>query len=185
MYQLLAYSEEIFPDSIIRSLYNRVIDEGLEDVLFYDRCIADADQFVEMVKQPGVHFFVLIADAEPAALVWLNRAQMSFMQFHFCVYRKFWGRSARAFAPKILSSLVSFKEVGGRYIIDSLVGIVPQKNKLACRFVTQWGRLVGCLPQGAYNARTGESEPAIIVSFTREDIPEGLEYESLFQGGVG
>lgn len=185
MYHLLAYSSDTFPDSIIRSLYHRVIDEGLEDVLFYDRCLTDADQFVAMVKQPDVQFFVLVADAQPAALVWLNRSQMRFMQFHFCVYRKFWGKSAREFAPKILSALVSLQTVGGGYILDALVGIVPQQNKLACRFVTKWGRVAGCLPQGAYNARTGKSEPAIIVSFTREDIPEGLEYESLFEGDVG
>lgn len=185
MYKLIPYSQSNFSDSILCSIYSRIVDERLDSFLFYDRCVVDSQQFVALVKQPDVHFFVLFYYAEPAAVIWLNRAQMRFMQFHFCVFRKFWGKASREFAPKVLSSLVSFKEVGAGYIIDSLVGIVPQQNKLACRFVTHWGRLAGCLPYGAYNAKTGESEPALIISFTREDIPEGLEYESLLQAGAG
>ncbi|MCT4627934.1 hypothetical protein [Halodesulfovibrio sp.] len=185
MYKLVPYASGNFSDSIIRALYHRVVDEGLHSTLFYDGCITSADTFLETMQRIDTHLFILFANAEPAALVWLNRHQMRFMQFHFCVFRKFWGKAAREFAPKILSALVTLEEVGGGYILDSLMGIVPQKNKLACRYVTKWGRVAGCLPLGAYNAQTKESEPALIISFTREDIPEGLEYESLFEGGAG
>ena len=159
-----------FSDEMLAWLFKQMEDDGTAKIVFLEGKITNAAAWVQMVKGPGVNLFVPFFDAEPAGVCWLERFQERWAQFNFCVFKPFWGKKSKALGKKTLHKILSMKDKRG-YLLDMLVGITPARNKLALRYAKACGwKETGSLPLGVYNGKTDQSEEAILLAITREEI---------------
>lgn len=171
-YMLVSYAKvdgiRTYPDSEIRALYTRLVDEGGGHV-FRDGSVRDAEGFVRMAK--ATPFFVLYVRGKIAGAVWLNRFQSRFAQCHYFIFREFWGESATGLCRYCQREILTQRREDGEYCLDMMLGLIPADNRLAVAYALRCGwRNSGVLPFGSYCARTGASGPAVVVTISREGL---------------
>ena len=162
-----------FKDSEIISFYNRMVKDGTADDVFQDGSIRSAENFLDAMKGPNNFLIVGHWQGEPVGVMWANRFQGKFAQNHFCAFSEFWGNRDIILQCGRYGSLYMLDNLG----LDMLMGLVPASNKRAIiAVIGSGGKIIGELPSGSFNVRTGESEPTVILSYTRE----GNEDENIF-----
>lgn len=171
-YAMLSYTEadgiRTFRDSDIRGLFERCMAEGGAHV-FRDGSIPDAEAFLRTAK--SAVFYVLYARGKEAGAVWLNRFQGRFAQLHFFIFKKFWGKDALGLGRHVLREVLHARTKAGDYVLDMVLGIVPENNRAAVAYTQRCGgRRNGRLPFGCLDAGSGASGPAVVITVTREDV---------------
>jgi hypothetical protein len=159
-----------FRDSEIVELYRRLLAEGGAHV-FRDGSVPDAAAFLRMAKATGTAFLVAHVRGRRAGVCWLNRFQGRWAQCNFFIFREFWGPDAAALGRWTLRELLHARAADGDYLFDMLVGVTPADNPCAVAFALRcgWSRC-GVLPRGSFNAGTGASSPAVLLTATREAL---------------
>ena len=162
-----------FKDSDIISFYDRMVKDGTADDVFQDGSIRSAENFLDAMKGPNNFLIVAHWQGEPAGVMLANRFQGRFAQNHFCAFSEFWGNRDIILQCGRYGSLYMLDNLG----LDMLMGLVPASNQRAiAAVVASGGKIIGELPKGSFNVRTGKSEPTVILSYTRE----GNEDENIF-----
>lgn len=161
-----------YKDSFIMELYDKMVEEGTADTVFSGSGIDSPKSFLAMAKgRPDeVLFYLLFVDGEVGGIAWLNRFQYRWAQFHFCTFKRIWGRETIGLAKHTLERLLTLGGEGN-YLFDMFVGIMPSRNSVGLAYVQKCGGVVsGTLPYGVFNQTTGESEEATIITLTREGL---------------
>ena len=154
-----------FKDSDIMSFYDRMVKDGTADDVFQDGSIRSAENFLDAMKGPNNFLIVGHWQCEPAGVMWANRFQSKFAQNHFCAFSEFWGNPNILLQCGRYGSLYMLEHLG----LDMIMGLVPSYNKRAIKIVVaSGGKIIGELPKGSFNIRTGKSEPTVVLSYTRE-----------------
>ncbi len=159
------------PDDFLLALFAQMEADGTASQVFLEREITDAEKWLQYIKSPGVHLYILFADDMPVGVCWIDRLQERWGQFHFCLFRQAWGhRSSVPLGKWVLNEILNMKDEHG-YLLDMLVGILPSRNKVAMRYVLKCGgQKSGVLPLGVVNGATGQSEEATVITITRETL---------------
>ena len=147
-----------FTDSFIKGLYRRAADEGLADLVFYDGFCRSEEDFLNMMKFGHNSLFVVALEDGIAGVVWLNNFEARSAQFHFCFFNSLRGKNALREGKDIVCELLYMENNGP--VFDLLTGVVPVANVSANRWCRMIGfGVLGVLPNGVFNFRTGQSEP--------------------------
>jgi hypothetical protein len=158
-----------FSDEELAALYNRVLRESLDDVLFYDGEINSAEEFVAYMKNPQVLFVCPFCfhggTYEPVGFLWANHIDQASMQGHFVFFKDYWGtewpqKAAQLFCKELTT-----------HMNRTLIGVIPTLNKLANRFACIVGmHKVGMIPKFVYNKKLDKAVDANIYYITKEDF---------------
>lgn len=154
-----------FKDSEIRGLYDRMVQEGSADMVFYSGTIRSSEEFLSAMKGPNNFLILIYWNNELSAIMWANRFQYKFAQNHFCCFKNVWGNHKVIHEMGRVSCLWLLDNLG----LDSLFSMIPERNQPAINAVVGAGAtIVGRTPLGAYNYKTGKSESAVWISYIRE-----------------
>ena len=161
-----------FKDSDILNLWDRMVEDNTVNHVFQDGSIKTRNEFLKAMKSTENFLILIYWKEELSMIMWANRFQGNFAQNNFCCFKNLWGKSKVIQECARTGTSYLFKNLG----LDMLLGMTPKNNRLAIRAVRASGAtIIGSLPCGHYNYKTGESTPTLITCFTKE----GGENESL------
>ncbi|WP_319759571.1 hypothetical protein [Maridesulfovibrio sp.] len=176
-FEMIPYVERngvrTFSDNYMKDLYERCVDEGHAETVFYEGTVRTADDFVTALKKSIC--WVVAKDDVALAVVWLTRHEGRFARFHFIIFEDCLRKEIRKLGRFALNSILHMTTRSGEFCYDLLLGYIPVRNKGAINYVLKSGaHFVGEIPNGAWIAREGTSEPVMVVSVTRESLYENL-----------
>jgi RimJ/RimL family protein N-acetyltransferase len=160
---------ETFSDVELMALYDRILRESLDDVLFYDGTIETRDEFVEYMKSDKTVFVCAFRvhgeSCEPAGVLWVNQFEKYTAQGHFVFFKEFWGTGW----PQKIGRLFC-KEITSR-MYPTLIGVVPTFNKAANHFCKEIGmHKVGTIPNMVYSKKLDKPIDATIHYIAQGDF---------------
>ncbi|WP_432736465.1 hypothetical protein [Maridesulfovibrio sp. FT414] len=162
-----------FPDSYIRTLFERMVVERKADTVLYDEQTHDPDKFVQLLKN-SVSWLV-VQDEIVVGLVWLNHHEGRFARMHWVVFEACPRRQVFEMGRFVNRNILNMKDKDGGYVYDMLLGFVPIRNGVAIKYVEKCGgKICGEIPYGAWIACRGRSEPVALICLTRELLNESL-----------
>ena len=172
-YVLSLTRNEDITQPMLRMVWERILEESLVPVLFYDGSIQTWPQFLECMTRQGGCPFVIIRKANPVMFAWVNDTEGQSMRMHFTMFRDSWGekRHAAAIARHLLEFVLTRKDEQG-FLIDTIVGVTPTSNRLACRFVQRVGLTkLGVIPHAiSLYYEDGRTDDAMVTYATRETL---------------
>lgn len=159
-----------FKDSQVIAFFNRMVQDGTAETVFYSGEITTGEAFLREMKSPRSFLYVAFSDGIPAGLTWVNGFEGKSARNHFCVFSDFWGQSLEL-GKAGMKFLTHLKTGNGPYLFDVLIGRIPEWNTHAIDFAIKCGckRLSDSLPNAIWNAKTKRSEPAVIIYYTRDE----------------
>jgi hypothetical protein len=147
-------------DSDLLILFDKMVRDGTDNLVFYDGQIKSGLNFIEFIKLAGNMLFVVYEDENPIGCGWLNNFKHRTAEAHFCVFSEAWDRSVEVGKLMIEKSMYVTN-------VDMLIGNVPKFNEIAIDFVKKCGGVIlGELPYGSVD-RLGKFHPMVIVYYTR------------------
>lgn len=163
-----------FKNSDIFGIYNKIVEQNLDSLVFSDGTINSGRDFLNMLYTTNTILFVITYKNKKVGITWLNRFQGKKAQIHFCFFKEMHGR------PKLiqigefaLNKILNWKySDNNEYFVDVLIGYIPVWNKAANKFMTKINATkVGIIPNSKWHSIEG-SEHAIFYYATRESIKE-------------
>ncbi|WP_300456618.1 hypothetical protein [Desulfobacula sp.] len=168
---LLPYTEidgiRTIPDSDMKKFYDRTVKDGTDKTVFYEGTISNRDEFLSVMKSPGVLFYVVMIGTEPVGFTWLNRFENHTARNHFCGFSEVWGQAV-GIGKEVISTLIHMKDNDGKFIFDLFTGFIPGWNQYAIKFCLQCGaKSAGIIPNAIWNKEKQKSEDAFFIYYTR------------------
>lgn len=122
------------------------------------------DHALNMIMDPHNRSFVA-ADSENhyriACEFTLNGFQGKAAQLHHCFHPDYFGKKALQVSKEVLDQIAHYNE-NGVHLLDTLIGITPESNRLAIRFLKLNGfETVTVIPSGFYMADEDRYEGAM------------------------
>lgn len=160
-------------DSFLAGLYERTVHEGFDRVAFVDGSIRSVADFLGIVRNMADNRFFVFADEarEVLGMFWATNFEGRACRSHFAFYREAGRRRLTVAMGRMgLEYMLHAQDEAG-YVLDSVEGLTPVSNRLACRFVRKIGmRIIGEVPNRLWNHWEGRSESAQLSICTRETL---------------
>ncbi|MCP4455809.1 MAG: hypothetical protein GY809_30490 [Planctomycetes bacterium] len=142
----------------IEELYHLVIDQGLEDILFYDRGITSVEDWMSFTSQEA--WLVQVKDGaggpSPVAMFWLTGFMGRSAQIHFCTFKA-------AGDDRLRVGLTSMEWLRRTGVLDSVYGCTPEPYRHAIKFIKKIGfELRGTLPGACHLAKYDKHVPGVV-----------------------
>ncbi|BBD08757.1 hypothetical protein [Desulfovibrio ferrophilus] len=151
-------------------LWEQLEREGSARSLFYDGSMNTAEDFARFAQAPQRLLYAVFVSGTPAALFWLDGWSGRAAFIHFVVFRRAYGSTARVIGRYVTGWLLRAKRKGGLPLVQTLIGLTPETNPLAIRFVRDIGfRVLGRIPH-AVTMLEGETTGAIVSILTHEEV---------------
>ena len=164
------------PTERLKSLYDRIVQDGTHDIVFFDGSVNSVEDFLDIVSRE-VLFLVTSTDLEDVGFVRLNRFDGRKANAHFCVFSALWGHPELCSITRWVNQRILRTSGPDGYAWDMIWGLIPVTNPRAIRFTQRIGGVdMGVMPNALLN-RHGESVDGHLHCQVRE---EG-EYESIYQ----
>lgn len=165
-----------YRDSEILDLYDRMVADKTVDAVFSDLQIQTSGEWLAAMKSNLNMLFVIYADDEISAILWLNRFEGRTARNHFCTFSNAWGKHTVGMARAAFDYVLHLKGPAGGYLFDVITGILPAANQLALGYITRVGvKYHGPVPNVCFSKRSGKSEPGYFTYITREILNENLQ----------
>ena len=147
-------------DDVLHGLWDQIVKENLVSVVFHDGKLNDAQAFIDYLKSDrNLPIFVFV-NHKIQAMAWLNSIMNNYAFGHFLMLSEAWGKYTHAIGSKIIDYWFSFPGLHG-YLFDLILGLVPDDNMRAHRFVKGLGFIeVGTIPKMLYNAKMADFKTA-------------------------
>ena len=151
-------------DSDIARVYDQIVSEELYQTMFATEFEMPRDLFISMMKSSSTIFMgVLDKDGVVAGIGWLNRFEGKIARMHFCVFKKWWGRSAEIMGT-IREYIHSLKGEDGSPLFIRFIGYIPSRNIFAVKCALRDGcTLCGIIPNYFWDYTNGKSIEATVV----------------------
>jgi hypothetical protein len=154
-------------DDVLLSIANTVCREGKLSTVFLEGGIRTPEDVVEMFKRPSNLPVFAFRGTEPLGFGWLNGISHNRAFAHFCMLNAAHGRAAFRTMKLFFSYWMGMRS-GGEPIFDTLLGVVPETNERAIRFVERCGCVrVGVIPQMMRDVYSGEPVSAVVLYYSR------------------
>ena len=139
----------IASDEFLASLYQRTQDQGLVKTVFWEGGVHDHQGFIEMAKRKRTAMVFVFRGNNCAGYAWLAPIVSNYALPHFCFFKDYWGDTSKELAETVIDYCFSFPTLDGEdRLFDVLVGIIPDFNVRAHRFVESIGaKKVGVIPK--------------------------------------
>lgn len=176
-------ADSAFSDWVLSCVWEKIIADNLVSTVFYDGSCSTQEEFLASMKDKSNIPFIVFRkdDASIPMFLWLNGVEGRAMRAHFTLFRDSWGarRHATDMAHHVITWLLTRKDERG-HLWDTIYGMTPMRNRLACRFILRAGmRVVGVLPNAASIAN-GSVDDILITYATRTTF--GLQDDSIVEG---
>ena len=158
--------------SILRMIWQKIVADGLVPILFYDGCIQKEEDFLCAMMDGQTCPWVVSDEKKFVFFAWMNKPEGKAMRAHFTMFRDSWGRkrNALAIARHMLGHMLTRKDDSG-YVVDTILGVTPVTNKLACRFALGFGMTrVGIMPNVVTLFYDGRTTDGLLTYATRESL---------------
>lgn len=156
-----------FADSELKSLYQRMEEEGSVKWFFYGGGIDSGEDFARHVKSPNIAMWVVESkeDRRPLAIILLDGVRNKTAYGHFIFFKETWGKTSVTIGKEAISELLAMDS------IEMIYGLLPEENKLAIRFTEKIGgiRMNPILPKGAWNGVEKKPVPAVMFYFMEDE----------------
>lgn len=153
---------------MLEALYQKILDQGLGEVLFHDGTVTSASEFIALVRGPGVIFFIIV-DVETRSTVaiwWLNRVTRTHAWCHFCAFKEIWGSEDTVPLGKE-AMRICLKDLEFTVIL----GMLPSWNQFAIEYIKAVGlKEIGEVPGLLWSDKKQVPIPGKIFAITREDL---------------
>ena len=163
----------------LEMLWAKIQADGLAETLFYDGSVRDEYDFICAMMNRTTCPWLVTCDGRFALFSWLNDAEGRAMRIHFTMFKESWGgrRNAADVARHFVSYVLTRRDADG-CLLDTLYGLTPTSNRLACRFVQRAGmEKIGILPNAVNLFFQGRrTDDALMTYATRESLgirPDG------------
>jgi RimJ/RimL family protein N-acetyltransferase len=149
-------------DSDWHYLWDKLVEEGLVDVVFCNNRIANLDSFIALIKTT---LPIVVLDTEtnkPLAMAWLADVTRSLGFGHFVFFKETWGTSV----PHDVGKDV-LKFWFNTLNLDLVLGVVPAFNTHAIEYVESLGMaMLGTIPHLVEVG--GDNAPGVLGYITKE-----------------
>lgn len=150
------------PDEFLYSLAGQMVREGTFHRVFYDGHITTPEQFLATMQKPANVPVFFFDGTEPLGFAWLNGLNGGLAFAHFGGLKSARGRSVRVGQLALAYWMKNFT------FLRLILGITPQPNRLAVRFIERIGfRVLGEIPNVLWDAYQAERVPAVISYYVR------------------
>ncbi len=141
-------------DSILTGIYDKMVEEGKLDKVFYDGSVKTPDQWLSFIKNPFVFpVLVLKDDADIVGIAWLNFFEHKSARVHFCIFGKF----HKGIADAMVNYWKGLKREDGEQMLYVLVGMTPEWNTATVHLMKIMGfQMLGTIPYYCYTENTKE-----------------------------
>jgi hypothetical protein len=147
--------KEYLDDTEITDLYHDVVENELQDILFYDGGTQNVEDWLRFVNIGAWLVRVDTKDGRPAGMFWLNGFQGRAAQIHFCTWRSHLDKKG--------AGLASLKWIKDQTSLSGLYGCTPKHYRLVFKLIQEVGfQLLGELPAACYIAKQDKYVPGII-----------------------
>lgn len=145
---LIPYVEENrgwnIPDSVIKQLWDKLVEDELHTIVFYDADIKSREHFLTFMKHSNNLPVIALTEDKIAGFAWLNSISTKFAFAHFAFFKASWGKYTDQLGNELFEYWFSLKNEQGERIFDTLIGAVPEFNKRAIDYVKR----IGCIELG-------------------------------------
>lgn len=152
------------PDELIELSFNRMVRDGTLKTVFWDGKITNYEQLLGHFRKPSNLPVFIFDNNELVAFAWLNSIGHNFAFSHFCTFREIWGKDKSHLIDELFDYWFSFSYENG-YLFDVLIGMVPETNVHALKFLDECGyKVVGPIP-GLINDYYAREKKAAVISY--------------------
>jgi len=139
--------------------------------VFYDGSVQSEGDFLQFLQRDDIKFFLLCKGDVAGGFIWLTPMATYSAWIHFCCFSNSWGK--RGFAKDMcswtLQAILDMKNPDGKKILNTLMGLTPLDNKLACQFAFDVGmQVVGIAPGATYNHYTDAPVSGLITTLMKQ-----------------
>lgn len=172
MLTLLPYvqinDEWIVSDDLIKALFYTMQRDKINDVVFYDGTVKDAESFVKFMKDSKILPVIILKEINPVGFAWLSNLSHAHAFAHFAYFKEVWGRDTINIGKKLTSYWFSIPGSDGKQLIKTLLGVTPTFNKKAISYVKKLGwTILGEIPEMYFNPYLNENVD-VVLSFKKD-----------------
>lgn len=150
------------PDEFLYSLAIQMVQEGSFHRVFYEGHITTPEQFLEAMQKPANVPVFFFDGSEPLGFAWLNGVSGGLAFAHFGGLKAARGRAVRVGQLAVKYWLTNFPW------LELILGITPEPNRLAVRFIERLGfTVLGTIPRVIWDAYGAERVSAVISYLKR------------------
>ena len=150
------------PDEFLYSLAIQMVQEGSFHLVFYDGTITTPEAFKALMQKPANVPVFFFDGSEPLGFAWLNGLNGGLAFAHFGGLKSARGRSVKIGQLAVSYWMANFK------FLQVILGITPQVNRLAVRFIERIGfKVLGEIPRVLWDAYRAEKVSAVISYYAR------------------
>jgi len=155
-------------NSYIKGIYDRCVESGLEEILFHDGSINDADDFMNHVTNLGTMFWAIFYRKKMVGFFWLNRLEKTHAYCHFAAFPEIWGRGLAEEAGK-QAMTIALKH------FSMIIGMIPADNQVAIDYLGRVGLTdLADVPNLLWSKKLECPITGKLMCITREDLHEDL-----------
>lgn len=164
--------EWALPAETVKGLYWLMVQDGIDETVFYSGTVKDENEFLKACQQEGTHTVVLLEETgEPVAIGWLNNFSGSSAHAHWACFKRAWGTGKTLGAIKKTLEYWFHFQVQGKPLFDVLLGIYPEDNRFIDSFARKAGfTVIGTIPQLLYNFWEQRKVGAVISYVERRTV---------------
>jgi len=147
-------------NSEILSCFERMVQDGTAESVFYDRSVTSPQEFFTFIKNHADLFLYIEYLGQPAGVAWFQTIAQGVAQGHFCIFSSLWGQ------PEIVDigkEVVRFAHKA----YHLLIGFIPRWNVRAIHYMEELGsKRIATIPEFAVTGPMVADE-VVMISFTR------------------
>ncbi len=144
------------------TIWDKMVEQGLNDVVFCDGSITSAFEFITLMKKCLPTLWIKTEDNTPAALCWLANIDRGIGFSHFVFFKEMWGTG------DCLGIAKDMQDFWYNIInINLILGVIPAFNTYAINFMSNLGVIFTPPIPHLVNVH-GEDSPGVLGYMTKE-----------------
>ena len=160
-------NEWILSEDFLDGIFDKIVEQKILKITFWEEHITDASHFVKMAKNPNNHVVFFFEDIHPVGFAWISNLSGNYGFAHFCLFREVWKTKSVDIGKDTLDYWFSWPGDDGP-LLDVIIGIMPGFNRRAHKFIERLGLTrLGIIP-GMFRDANRNQDDAVIYYKTRE-----------------
>ena len=152
--------QKTITDEQIRSIWNQLVKDGTEKVVFYESGVKNEEEFLKWVKNPNNLMVFPIREDKLMGVAWINGINGNYAFGHFAFFKESAGKYTIDMGKEILDYWFSIPGDDGP-LFEVILGLIPEFNQKALHYIEKLGfERVGRIPRIVN--RNGNKEAAIL-----------------------
>jgi len=136
-----------FGNSFLVNLFDRMVDEGIDKIVFRDRLDMSADRWVWLFVSGYARLFLACHHSRVDAIAWLTKIEHKSCHIHFCIYDSARGKNSFELGKAVCRDIFNSG-------INCITAFVPVDNEKMLHYSEKVGfKNIGIFPDYYYIAK--------------------------------